>query len=198
MQEKIRYRTIGAVFLVSIASIVLPMVFDEPSRHNLPEPDLGVFAEAKLEAEKASGQPYGGGIEVPIYDEVVPASDVIEKVQQLRAKVDSKGFSTEPHRTLFGEPILSPVRAKSSVFAVQLATFVQLDNARSFREKLRAGGSEAFISSFLDVGRKGKNDEKVRYRVAVGPLLSHTDAEVLHDVLTKKYAVDALVVDMSQ
>jgi hypothetical protein len=29
-------------------------------------------------------------------------------------------------------------------------------------------------------------------------LLSHTDAEVLHDVLTKKYAVDALVVDMSQ
>lgn len=198
MQEKIRYRTIGAVFLVSIASIVLPMVFDEPSRHNLPEPDLGVFAEAKLEAEKASGQPYGGGIEVPIYDEVVPASDVIEKVQQLRAKVDSKGFSTEPHRTLFGEPILSPVRAKSSVFAVQLATFVQLDNARSFREKLRAGSSEAFISSFLDVGRKGKKDEKVRYRVAVGPLLSHTDAEVLRDVLTKKYAVDAIVVDMSQ
>ena len=99
---------------------------------------------------------------------------------------------------MFGEPILTAVRSDSSVFAVQLATFVNLKNARAFREKLRAESSAAFISSFLDIGRGANKAEKVRDRVAVGPLLSHTDAEVLRDVLTKKYAVDALVVDMSQ
>ena len=200
MQENIRYRTIGAIFLVSLGVIVLPMLLDSPTRHAPPELDHGVFEQGP--EENQSQNPVDGEassvIGFPIYDEVVPASDVVEKVTQLRAKVDSKGFSTEAHRTLFGEPILTAVRSDSSVFAVQLATFVNLKNARAFREKLRAEGSAAFISSFLDIGRGANKAEKVRYRVAVGPLLSHTGADEMRDVLAKKYDVDAIVVDMTQ
>ena len=134
MQENIRYRTIGAIFLVSVGVIVLPMLLDSPTRHAPPELDHGVFEQGP--EENQSQNPVDGeassGIGLPIYDEVVPASDVVEKVTQLRAKVDSKGFSTEAHRTLFGEPILTAVRSDSSVFAVQLATFVNLKNARAF------------------------------------------------------------------
>jgi len=196
MQENVRYRTIGAIFLVSVAVIVLPMLFDSPTRHASIEPVHEIFDQAQSEAGADGGA--GSGIGFLIYDEVVPASDVVEKVTQLRATVDSKGFSTEPHRTLFGEPILKPVQPESSVFAVQLATFVNLKNARAFREKLRTEGSAAFVSSFLDIGRGTNKVEKVRYRVAVGPLLSHTDADQLCDVLAKKYDVAAIVVDMSQ
>jgi cell division septation protein DedD len=201
MQENIRYRTIGGIFLGALAVIVLPMLLDEPTRHSLPEPDRESFTQAQAEvanSDSDSDSDSAGNSDLPIYDEVVPASDVVEKVTQLRAKVDSKGFSTEPHRTLFGEPILTPVRLASSVFAVQLATFVKLDNARAFREKLRAESRAAFVSSFLDVGRGTNKVEKVRYRVAVGPLLSHTGADELRDVLAKKYDVDAIVVDMTQ
>ena len=199
MQENIRYRTIGGIFLGALAVIVLPMLLDEPTRHSLPEPDRESFTQAQAEvANSDSDSDSASNSDLPIYDEVVPASDVVEKVTQLRAKVDSKGFSTEPHRTLFGEPILTPVRLASSVFAVQLATFVKLDNARAFREKLRAESRAAFVSSFLVVGRGTNKVEKVRYRVAVGPLLSHTGADELRDVLAKKYDVDAIVVDMTQ
>ena len=196
MQENIRYRTIGAVFLMSVGVIVLPMLLDSPTRQSASEPVHKLYDQAQRAAEADSDA--GSGVGFPIYDEVVPTSDVVEKVTQLRAKVDSKGFSTEPHRTLFGEPILTPVRQDSSVFAVQLATFVNLKNARAFREKLRAEGSAAFVSSFLDIGRGANKVEKVRYRVAVGPLLSHTDADEMRDVLAKKYDVDAIVVDMTQ
>lgn len=198
MQENIRYRTIGAIFLVSVGVIVLPMLLDSPTRHAPPELDHEVFEQGPEESQNPVDGEASSGIGFPIYDEVVPASDVVEKVTQLRAKVDSKGFSTEAHRTLFGEPILTAVRSDSSVFAVQLATFVNLKNARAFREKLRAEGSAAFISSFLDIGRGANKAEKVRYRVAVGPLLSHTGADEMRDVLAKKYDVDAIVVDMTQ
>ena len=174
-------------------------VIRQPHASWPPEPDHGVFEQAQRKSEARKPAMAGErGIGFPIYDEVVPASDVVEKVTQLRAKVDSKGFSTEAHRTLFGEPILTPVRSESSVFAVQLATFVEMKNARAFREKLRAEGSAAFVSSFLDVGRGVNKVEKVRYRVAVGPLLSHTGADEMRDVLAKKYDVDAIVVDMTQ
>ena len=198
MQENIRYRTIGSIFLGSLAVIVLPMLLDNPTRLASAEPDHEIFDQAQINSDPASADGGARSIGFPIYDEVVPASDTVEKVTQLRAKVDSKGFSTEAHRTLFGEPILTPVRSESSVFAVQLATFVELKNARAFREKLRAEGSAAFVSSFLDVGRGVNKVEKVRYRVAVGPLLSHTGADEMRDVLAKKYDVDAIVVDMTQ
>jgi cell division septation protein DedD len=198
MQENIRYRTIGAIFLGSLAVIVLPMLLDNPTRLASPEPDHEIFDQAQMNSAPASIANDAGGIGFPIYDEVVPATDAVKRVTQLRAKVDSEGFSTEPHRTLFGEPILTPVRFASSVFAVQLATFVKLENARAFREKLRTEGSAAFVSSFLDVGRGVNKVEKVRYRVAVGPLLSHTGSDDMRDVLAKKYDVDAIVVDMTQ
>ena len=198
MQENIRYRTIGSIFLGSLAVIVLPMLLDNPTRLASAEPDHEIFDQAQINSDPASADGGARSIGFPIYDEVVPASDTVEKVTQLRAKVDSKGFSTEAHRTLFGEPILTPVRSESSVFAVQLATFVEMKNARAFREKLRAEGSAAFVSSFLDVGRGVNKVEKVRYRVAVGPLLSHTGADEMRDVLAKKYDVDAIVVDMTQ
>ena len=198
MQENIRYRTIGSIFLGSLAVIVLPMLLDNPTRLASAEPDHEIFDQAQINSDPASADGGARSIGFPIYDEVVPAPDTVEKVMQLRANVDSKGFSTEAHRTLFGEPILTPVRSASSVFAVQLATFVELKNARAFREKLRAEGSAAFVSSFLDVGRGVNKVEKVRYRVAVGPLLSHTGADEMRDVLAKKYDVDAIVVDMTQ
>jgi cell division septation protein DedD len=197
MQDKLRYRTIGALFLAAVGLIVLPMLFDEPARKPLPEMERALFDQAKRAAQSADSD-NTSDVDFPIYDDVVPTSKVAEEVTQLRSQVDAKGFSTKSHRTLFGEPILSPVRPDSGVFAVQLGTFVQLNNARRFREKLKTEASEAFISTFLDDGGGTKSNEKVRYRVAVGPLLSHTDADELRDALTKKYEINAIVVEMSQ
>ena len=108
--------------------------------------------------------------------------------------MDADGYWSE-NGTRFGEPILSPVRSDTTVFAVQLATFDDQDNAKSLRQQLRDDDQEAFISQYK---QRGLGGEKIRYRVAVGPLLSNTLTKEKRASYTQTYGVQAIVVAMSQ
>ena len=89
MDERTRYRVTGSLFLIAVAVIILPMLFDgeglspviiEPIRDALPTPEV-----ARLE-------------------DVAPDSDVVERVAELRASVDKEGYLTDGG-TRFGEPV---------------------------------------------------------------------------------------------
>jgi len=127
-------------------------------------------------------------------DAALTESRVQEQVSALTEQVDADGYWSE-NGTRFGEPILSPVRSDTTVFAVQLATFDDPDNAKSLRQQLRDDDQEAFISQYK---QRGLGGEKIRYRVAVGPLLSHTLAKEKRASYTQTYGVQAIVVAMSQ
>jgi cell division septation protein DedD len=90
---------------------------------------------------------------------------------------------------------LLPIREETDVFAVQLATFDEEVNARKLREQLLGDGEEAFISQYKQRGISG---EKIRYRVAVGPMLSHTLAKEKRISYSQIYGVEAIVVAMTQ
>ena len=117
-----------------------------------------------------------------------------EKVDGIREMVDADGYWVESG-TRFGEPILLPIGDETEVFAVQLATFDEQVNARKMRERLLGDGEEAFISQYKQRGLSG---EKIRYRVAVGPMLSHTLAKEKRTSYTQTYGVEAIVVAMTQ
>lgn len=176
MNERTRYRVTGSVFLIALAVIFLPMLFDgagAPMREAPPLP------QAKTQSNA-----------LPNFADVVPASDVVERVQALAAEVDDKGFATATGAK-FGEPVLKPVDEQTRIWAVQAASFASLDNATSFREQLRDEGYEAFISSV-------KDDADVMYRVAVGPLLSSVDAQAIQSAVESKFNVEPAVVEMSE
>lgn len=205
MNEITRYRLIGSIFLLSLAAIFVPMVFDAPA----PERDSDFLIDQEEEtaaaAQNDDSQWLAPQQEVDELiaelkqregdlDAALTESRVQEQVSALTEQVDADGYWSE-NGTRFGEPILSPVRSDTTVFAVQLATFDDPDNAKSLRQQLRDDDQEAFISQYKQPGLGG---EKIRYRVAVGPLLSHTLAKEKRASYTQTYGVQAIVVAMSQ
>lgn len=158
MNERTRYRISGSVFLLALAVIVLPMLFDGAGVSAPEIPPLPEAPQAQLG--------------VSDYDEIVPVTDVAERVSALESELDVQGFDKQT-QTLVGEPALLPPDAETRTWAVQAASFAHAENARQFRSDLRAAGYEAFISTAKD------DAQEVVFRVAVGPLLDRADAEVL-------------------
>ena len=176
MNERNRYRLTGTLFLLALAVIGLPMVFDgagtalsEPTP--MPEP-------IQIPA-------------LPNYEEMVPATDVVERVQELQAEVDDEGFSTQGGH-LFGEPLLRRPTAQTQVWAVQVGSFAREENARKQRQDLRAAGYEAFISTLRE------DTDKRLYRVAVGPLLSQADAQAVQRTIGSTFKLQPTLMEMSQ
>ena len=205
MNEITRYRLIGSIFLLSLDAIFVPMVFDAPA----PERDSDFLIDQEEEtaaaAQNDDSQWLAPQQEVDELiaelkqregdlDAALTESRVQEQVSALTEQVDADGYWSE-NGTRFGEPILSPVRSDTTVFAVQLATFDDPDNAKSLRQQLRDDDQEAFISQYK---QRGLGGEKIRYRVAVGPLLSHTLTKEKRASYTQTYGVQAIVVAMSQ
>ena len=127
--------------------------------------------------------------QLPAYDEVAPSTDVVARVRALSDEVDKDGFSTSTQER-FGEPILLTSSSETEVWAVQAASFAKVDNARNFRQRLRDAGFEAFVSS-------AKNSSgTIMHRVAVGPLLKHTDAESIRDTIERDFDISPQIVEM--
>lgn len=205
MNEITRYRLIGSIFLLSLAAIFVPMVFDAPAPERDSDFLIDQDEETAAAAQNDDSQWLAPQQEVDELiaelkqregdlDAALTESRVQERVSALTEQVDADGYWSE-NGTRFGEPILSPVRSDTTVFAVQLATFDDPDNAKSLRQQLRDDDQEAFISQYK---QRGLGGEKIRYRVAVGPLLSHTLAKEKRASYTQTYGVQAIVVAMSQ
>ena len=77
-----------------------------------------------------------------------------------------------------------------SIWALQLGSFKQEDNAIEFRDKLRKGGYAAFVESV-----DKKNTEY--FRVRVGPEISRKRMEIMRDKLTKKFGMRGIIVAYS-
>jgi DedD protein len=174
VQERIRYRISGSLFLIALAVIFLPMLFDDD---NTPTPAIPAEPETRTAKVLAP------------YDEVVPRSDIVARVEALRSEVDEDGFSTATKERV-GEPILLTRSGETEIWAVQAASFAKVENARNFRQELRNAGFEAFVSS-------AKNNRAViMHRVAVGPLSKQADAEEIASRIGGLFGVTPQLVEM--
>ena len=169
MSEQTRYRITGSLFLLAVAVIFLPMLFDgDGIPRVVVEPvDIDYVPEA-----------------VQRFEEAAPASDFVERVAQLRQEVDEQGFHLETG-TRIGEPVLSVPDDATEAWAVQLASFAEQGNAVNLRDRLRADGFEAFVSTYKPPGGEVLN------RVAIGPVLDLVRAERLQQELSERYDVEA-------
>lgn len=174
MQERTRYRVTGSLFLLALAVIFLPMLFDGAGQ---PVP--------QIPAQRVTTPPP----ELPAFEDIVPDSDVVERARALDAEVDDEGFSTSTG-TRFGEPVLNLPSEATTSWAVQAASFASLDNARAFREDLRAAGYEAFVSSVRTA------NEQTMHRVAVGPYLDIDDANDAQGAIADTFSVSPRIVEM--
>ena len=174
MDEPTRYRATGSLFLLAIAVICFPILFDG---EGLAPVDIAPLTIAQTMPE------------VKNLAEVAPASDVIARVDELRSQVDDAGFQTS-NDTRFGEPVLSSPLDDTDVWAVQVASLQNVDNARKLRSDLRDRGYEAFISTV-------KSNDEVLSRVAVGPLLSQAEARRIQEQLSQALSLEVRLMAFS-
>ena len=176
MEQKTRYRLTGTLFLLSAGYILIMLLMGEPVNESENIPEL------QVDIEKIP--------DIPSFDEVASESDVVEVIEELKSAVDEDGFSTE-NSTLFGQPVLVPLSSDSKVFSVQAASFKIVGNANNLRDKLRAAGYEAFISSV-------KNKEgAIIHRGAVGPLLDKKDAEQMRISIDNEFSLEAQIMELT-
>jgi len=173
LKQETRYRVTGSLFLLALAVILLPMLFDGAG---LPTRELEPVQQIPV-----------ADFEVP--EPVAPAPELISRTETLRAQVDDDGFQAQTD-TRIGEPVLSEVSAATEAWAIQVASFADVDNARVFRDRLRAEGYEAFLSTV-------KTGTDVRTRVAVGPLQNRQQAATLQAELSTRYRVNARLMAFS-
>ena len=170
----------GAIFLIAVAAVALPMLFDGEG-----------VAPIQLDPIEVPEMPAADA-----QDDAAPPPDpsaALQARRELEAAIDEDGYARDTG-TRIGDPSLledsEESAAKDLKWAVQVAAFAQAENAKSLRERLLADGYAAFLSN-------AKQEGEVAVRVAVGPFISRDDAAQLQAELDRRYGFGAVVVRFS-
>jgi len=189
MDHKLKQRLTGAIVLVALAVIFVPIILEGPDddwtprSHSIPEqPQMDYRASMELElpgATPAEEQPSGSVITKALsLQEAVPAADQPPQVEQQPAPVPEKApvVVTAPPKRVKPAPAPVPPKAKKVAeppikgWFVQVGSFGQEINASGLRDRLKSAGYDARLQK-VSIG-KG-----YAYRVLVGPSSSRAGAE---------------------
>jgi len=180
-ETNLKVRLVGAIVLVSLAVIFIPMVLDgrevagttvgesniPPKPENgfiskviplTPTLDVKPVAEKKLEIKKGLSAQVAPKVEQEPKVQAAPKT----AVPVIVAKIDTKK-TTKP-------------RAGLSAWAVQVGNFSSKKNAYALQDKLRKKGFSAFVDTLY-------KSEVPSFRVRVGPELKRELAEKLRKKL---------------
>ena len=191
MDNILKQRLVGAIVLISLAVIFLPMMFSGngqfTSRFNasIPEqPSYDILAPRK-EVEEQSLTVLE---KVPLIDPVEVTPPEAEPVPQTKPAADVEqqlSPTPVPHKpvnaTVPAQPVAKPVQSEAAKpkvtgWVVQVGSFSKERNAITLRNRLRKKG----LASFVVTG-KGKNGPI--YRVRIGPELTRKQAsKILNSV----------------
>ena len=169
MEIRTRDRIVGGVFLVALAVILVPMIFDDS-----PGPALKIEPMQELDIERVP--------EIPLPN----ASTAAAKRAELRQIVDEDGFLIE-YGTRVGDVTIDERVDDSGYWAVQLGSFREEEKATALRIRLQNDGQRTWVS-------QAKIDGEIMTRVAVGPFNEREAAESFREEATEQYEIDGLVV----
>lgn len=197
-----KQRIIGAVIIVCLAVIFLPMMFDEPhqerTRESIDLPDQPDFPEVRV-----------GSPQAPAEDperNPVAAPETTAKTTDSSSDEQDPPVRTQPETNPEPKPEPEPEReetASSSTdsdqndppdsaalegsYLVQLGSFGNGDNARTLRDRVREEGMKAYVETF-------QRDSDTLNRVFAGPFLSRDKAESAKKSLDQVFGLDTLVI----
>ncbi len=181
----LKQRLVGAVVLIALAVIFIPMLLsggremempvfgsNVPERseeiNNIEHIDIGEAQKTPPHPINPKRIPIAKGLPEP---KIVEEKDTSSIVDTIIALTEDKEKS----------PITK------NVWAVQVGSFNKRDNALGLKEKLRKKQMHAFVERIMKEG-------KPVYRVRVGPEATHQKAEVLMKKLKKEFKLKGLIV----
>ncbi|GAB4345189.1 MAG: hypothetical protein Kow006_02060 [Gammaproteobacteria bacterium] len=168
MEERIRQRLVGAVVLVALGVIFIPMLFDTPNEGWLGE-ERPLIPPKPAEIEELAKAP-------PPEIDLPPPKPAEAEAPTPRKPVP---VSEAPR-----EPVTD---ARLARWAVQVGSFSSRENALRLRDSLRKQGFKAYIEVLEENGKQIT-------RVRVGPELDEARARRLMEELKRKAKIDGIVV----
>ncbi|KPQ30169.1 MAG: DedD protein [Marinobacter excellens HL-55] len=200
----LKQRIIGALVLVSLAVIFVPMIFDEPHSEResraITIPEEPPFPEVDVPAEPLSeGPDYGMSTEPSDLpdSESAPGFRLIEGTEPesageavpQQAQAQSAELQPEPVQQAAPEPVEETAeysRSLEGAWVVQLGSFGNADNARRLRDNVRDMGFGAHLQQV-------ERGETTLTRVFSGPFANKADAETAKKALDQEFSLNGLV-----
>ena len=186
MEEgRLKQRLVGAVVLVALAVIFIPMLLSGGRDmempvfgSNVPERSTEITNIQHIEIEKAQA------VSQPVNPKRIPIAEGMPEPKIVKEKKTTSIVDTIV--ALTKEEEKKPV-IKNNVWAVQVGSFAKKSNALGLKDKLRKKKIHAFVERVM------KNNKAV-YRVRVGPEITRKKAEALKTKLKKEFQLSGLVV----
>jgi DedD protein len=183
MEQTLKQRLIGAVVLVSLAVIFIPIILEGPDdewtprSHSLPDkPQLDYRADMELVLPppvQVDEQP--GTTEVEVEETPVTGEQPVTKT--IKPVAAPPASATKPVKTetttkppAKPAPSAAPLSKTLKGWFVQVGSFGQEMNAKGLQDRLVASGFKAQLQE-IEIGNKRA------YRVLVGPSATRADAE---------------------
>lgn len=189
MEEgRLKQRLVGAVVLVALAVIFIPMLLSGGRDmempvfgSNVPERSTEIQNIQHIEIESTPT------ISHPINPKRIPIAEGMPEPKVVKEKdttsiVDTIVALTKEDKKEDKKPVIN-----KNVWAVQVGSFGKRSNALGLKDKLRKKKIHAFVERIM------KNNKAV-YRVRVGPEISRKKAEALKIMLKKNFQLSGLVV----
>jgi DedD protein len=194
MEQRHKQRLVGAIVIIALAVIFLPMILRGPVEDRTlsvpaqipPRPEAPLSGEAVEPAPRA---------ETPALDPVPLQRNAVDELATEEWSADEEQATPEPEPPPAridqetSERAAPPDTRAASVegFAVQVGSFSRRDNAMGLRDQLRAKGYSAFVD---EVAR----ERGALYRLRVGPVMKRDEARELARRLQNDENLEGLVV----
>jgi len=211
MAPALKQRLVGAIVLVALAVIFVPMVLDGSGRQggervSVEIPEEPQDPDPALEADDASSSTArstdgstttsaadpSGDAEAKAADESAgettgPDSEPSSPSTEPTASATDEASADEPpDSTVSREQQGSPEESGPTAWVVQVGSFGQKTNAVVLRDKLREADRDAFIE-------EGETDSGSVWRVRVGPVPTREGAEQVKKRLDSERDTESLV-----
>jgi len=174
----LKQRLVGAIVLVALGVIFIPMLLEGPNRTLVPEMDEMPTPEAL--APELPLKPFPPAAEPVEAQRAVVTDASVEKAPEKPAPSTPSSSELPAAKPAPVSPKPAPERKTSiraekppasvSSWVVQVVSLSNEANALALRDKLRKGG-------FATQVERVKVSGKTRYRVRVGPFLQRAEAE---------------------
>jgi len=167
VDDGVKQRLIGAVVLVALMIIFLPMFFGD---RNVEIVDI----LSEMPAKPA----------IPEFDITKPVPPV-EKRKAEKPEIQTKSQQKKVLQELIGKKV--DANSLPVSWTLQVASFKERTNAEKLRDRLRKGGYKAYTKFRHDV-------EPKMIRVFVGPVLERKTIDGIKTSISKQFKLDGVVV----
>jgi len=194
MEQKLKQRLVGAIVLVSLAVIFIPIILEgpddewSPRSHSMPEPprmDYGVDMELALP---------------PVETQEIAETEAAEALEPVPDPVAVPPAEQPPEPAPTAKPATQPPPAPTAAkkgdslpvpppgWYIQVGSFSQQMNAEGLRTRLQAAGHSTRLQA-INIGKAQV------YRVLVGPATSRAIAEQQNARLEKQQQIKGIVIE---